>query len=69
MAAETEQQVEEIVAAAENLNETVSNATGREAATVQGLIVAYSLMFSMALLPIFVGSLRSVQYHYNLKVS
>ena len=51
------------------LNETVTNTTGRDAATLEGLIVAYTLMFSMALFPIFVGSLRSVQHHYNLRVS
>lgn len=67
MASETEQQVDDIVSA-EGVSDQTANTTGRDAATVEGLIVAYSLMFSMALLPIFVGSIRSVQYHYNLKV-
>ena len=59
----TEQEEETVI------NETVTNTTGRDAATLEGLIVAYTLMFSMALFPIFVGSLRSVQHHYNLRVS
>ena len=48
--------------------ENVSNATGREAASREGLIVAYSSLLVMALLPILVGSVRSVAYHYNLRV-
>ncbi len=63
------EQVEEIAIDNETLNDTAVNGTGRAAATVQGLVVAYTLMFSMALLPIFIGSIRSVQYHYNLKVT
>ena len=62
------EQSEEIPILNDTQNETAGNTTGRDAATLQGLIVAYSLMFSMALLPIFIGSIRSVQYHYNLKV-
>lgn len=49
-------------------NETASNVTGREVASREGLLTAYILLFSMALFPIFVGSLRSVIYHYNLRV-
>jgi minor histocompatibility antigen H13 len=51
-------------------NETLSNmsnTTGRQAASTEGLVTAYLLMFLMALFPIFVGSIRSVTYHYNLK--
>ena len=62
------EQVEDIAITSETQNETAVNGTGRDAATVQGLVVAYTLMFSMALIPIFIGSIRSVQYQYNLKV-
>ena len=60
--------VEDTASLNDSLNETATNGTGREVATVQGLVVAYTLMFTMALVPIFIGSLRSVQYHYNLRV-
>ena len=49
-------------------NETLGNLTGREAASREGLLTAYTLMFAMALFPIVTGSIRSVTYHYNLKV-
>lgn len=49
-------------------NKTLTNVTGREAATREGLITAYTFLFSMALIPIFIGSIRSVTYHYNLWV-
>lgn len=47
----------------------ITNATGREAATPQGIAITYSSLFVMALLPLFFGSLRSVGYHVGLKVS
>lgn len=49
--------------------DNASNLTGREAATVEGMIVTYSALFAMALGPIFLGSLRSVHYHSSMKVS
>lgn len=49
--------------------ENASNLTGREAASREGLVVAYSSLLIMAVLPILVGSVRSVAYHYNLRVS
>ena len=56
---------------AEELSEVnnSSNLTGREAASREGLIIAYSGLMIMAVVPILVGSLRSVTYHYNLRVS
>ena len=45
-----------------------SNATGRDAATAEGVAITYSSLFLMALLPLFFGSLRSVGYHAGLKV-
>lgn len=60
--------IEEGIVLNETENETLSNVTGRDVATREGLIVAYTLMFTMALFPIFLGSLRSVKYHYGLWV-
>lgn len=65
------------MAGVEDLNATLvevdnasnlTNATGREAATAEGIIITYSALFAMALGPIFVGSLRSVPYHSAMKV-
>ncbi|EDO47550.1 predicted protein [Nematostella vectensis] len=41
-------------------NETAKNATGRAAATPEGMLTAYTGLIVMALLPIFYGSFRSV---------
>lgn len=46
----------------------VINATGREAATPEGIAITYGSLFVMALLPLFFGSLRSVAYHVDLRV-
>ena len=46
----------------------VTNATGRDAATPEGIAITYGSLFLMALVPLFVGSLRSVGYHAALKV-
>ncbi|XP_003385037.1 PREDICTED: minor histocompatibility antigen H13-like [Amphimedon queenslandica] len=51
----------------ENNESLASNVSGREAASREGLATAYIFLFAMALVPIFIGSLRSVVYHYNLK--
>lgn len=48
--------------------ENVSNLTGRDAATPEGIAITYGSLFVMALLPLFFGSLRSVGYHTGLKV-
>lgn len=50
------------------VNETAKNATGRAAATPEGMFVAYSSLVLMALLPIFFGSFRSVKYLIEQKV-
>ena len=52
----------------ESVVENVSNVTGREAATPQGIAITYSSLFLMALVPLLVGSLRSVGYHAGLRV-
>lgn len=50
------------------VNETAKNVTGRAAATPEGMLVAYSSLVLMALLPIFFGSFRSVKYLIEQKV-
>lgn len=51
------------------VNETAKNATGRAAATPEGMLMAYSSLVLMALLPIFFGSFRSVKYLIEQKKS
>ena len=48
--------------------DNASNLTGRDAATPEGIAVTYFSLFLMALGPIVVGSLRSVNHHLSLKV-
>merc|ERR1712142_636408 len=47
----------------------ILNGTGRIPATPEGMVVAYSSLVIMALLPIFVGSFRSVKHHKEQKIS
>ena len=49
------------------LNET-QNATTKIPATPEGMALAYSSLLIMAVLPIFFGSFRSVNYHSEQKV-
>ena len=49
-------------------NDTVQ-ISGREAATTEGLLLAYGSLLVMALIPIFLGARRSVHFHDNLKVT
>jgi minor histocompatibility antigen H13 len=55
-------------AANATLNETAGNATAKVPATVEGMAVAYSSLFLMAIIPIFIGSFRSVKHHQEQKV-
>ncbi|GAB1598495.1 minor histocompatibility antigen H13-like isoform X1 [Argonauta hians] len=50
-------------------NATATNATMRIAATPEGMVMAYSSLVIMALLPIFIGSFRSVKHHKEQKIS
>lgn len=50
------------------VNETAKNVTGRAAATPEGMLMAYSSLVLMALLPIFFGSIRSVRCLSEQKV-
>ena len=52
----------------EVLVDNISNVTGREAATAEGIAITYGSLFVMALLPLYTGSIRSVAYHLGLKV-
>ena len=49
-------------------NDTAQNATTKIPATPEGMAVAYSSLILMALLPIVIGSFRSVKYHKEQKV-
>lgn len=55
-------------AAAENVSETNTTSAGaRTPSTPEGMAVAYGSLVLMALLPIFFGSYRSVNYHKDKK--
>lgn len=43
--------------------------SGRDAATSEGLLLAYGSLLVMALIPIYWGARRSVHFHDNLKVT
>lgn len=43
--------------------------SGREAATFEGLMLAYGSLLLMALIPIYLGARRSVHFHDNIKVT
>ena len=49
-------------------NDTVG-LSGRDAATSEGLLLAYGSLLIMALIPIYWGARRSVHFHDNLKVN
>lgn len=53
----------------ENLTDEATNGTGRIPATPEGIAVAYGSLVIMALLPIFLGSFRSVKHHKEQKES
>ena len=50
-------------------NATNASAPGRQAASFEGLMTAYIALLIMSLLPIYIGALRSVRFHGDLKVS
>lgn len=56
------------VAANATLNETAANATAKIPATVEGMSIAYLSLFLQAIVPIFIGSFRSVKHHQEQKV-
>lgn len=49
--------------ATENVTESAKNGTERPPSTPEGMAVAYGSLVIMAILPIFFGSYRSVNYH------
>ncbi|XP_060598615.1 minor histocompatibility antigen H13-like [Ruditapes philippinarum] len=53
----------------ETVNATAENVTAKIPATPEGMFVAYSSLVIMALIPIFLGSFRSVRYHKEQKAS
>lgn len=52
----------------ETNNDTLANATAKIPATPEGMAVAYTSLFLMAIFPIFVGAFRSVKHHKEQKV-
>ena len=52
-----------------NATVNVTNATGRDAATAEGIFLTYTSLFLMALGPIVLGSVRSVNHQRQLLVS
>ncbi|XP_076440631.1 signal peptide peptidase-like [Babylonia areolata] len=51
------------------MNETAANATTKVPATIEGMSIAYTSLFIMAIVPIFIGSFRSVKYHQEQKIA
>lgn len=54
----------------ENASETVTNATAEKIpASPEGMLLAYGALFSMAVISIYIGSLKSIKYHKKQQVS
>ena len=54
----------------ESLNiSSVNGTTGRVPSTPEGMALAYGSLIVMALIPIFIGSFRSVRYQREQKVT
>ncbi|XP_044744582.1 minor histocompatibility antigen H13 [Coccinella septempunctata] len=56
-----------VAQASENITENAKNSTGKPPGTPEGMAVAYGSLVIMAILPIFFGSYRSVNYHKEQK--
>ncbi|KAL3288963.1 hypothetical protein HHI36_003406 [Cryptolaemus montrouzieri] len=56
-----------VAQANENLTGNATNSTGKPPSTPEGMAVAYGSLVIMAILPIFFGSYRSVNYHKEQK--
>ncbi|XP_045483268.1 minor histocompatibility antigen H13 [Harmonia axyridis] len=56
-----------VAQASENITENATNSTGKPPGTPEGMAVAYGSLVIMAILPIFFGSYRSVNYHKEQK--
>lgn len=52
-----------VAQASENITENATNTTGKPPGTPEGMAVAYGSLVIMAILPIFFGAYRSVNYH------
>ena len=53
----------------ENITESVKNETVKDPATPEGMALAYSSLVIMALVPIFLGSFRSITHQAQQLVS
>ncbi|XP_017779275.1 PREDICTED: minor histocompatibility antigen H13 [Nicrophorus vespilloides] len=56
-----------VAQAQENLTENAANATTKTPGTPEGMVVAYGSLVIMAILPIYIGSFRSVNFHKENK--
>ena len=53
----------------ENITEAANNATSEKIpATMEGMMLAYGALFGMAVVSIYIGSMKSVKFHKNQKV-
>ncbi|CAG5116530.1 unnamed protein product [Candidula unifasciata] len=52
-----------VTSTVENLTESVANAPVKPPATPEGILVSCGSLFLMAIIPVFIGSFRSVTYH------
>jgi len=51
----------------ENLTQPAENGTMKEPATPEGMLIAYSSLFVMALIPVFLGSFKSIKFQEDQK--
>lgn len=53
----------------ENITEAAQNGTSTKTpATIEGMLIAYGALFTMAIVSIYIGSVKSVKFHKNQKV-
>jgi len=52
----------------QNITDAVANATQKIPATPEGMALAYTSLFTMAIVSIWIGSFKSVRFHKEQKV-
>lgn len=61
--------VDDIIKTINETNDTTTESIlKRRPATTEGMLIAYTSLVTMALIPIFLGSFRSVKLHIQNKV-
>lgn len=67
MADVVKETVKEVI---ENITEAAQNGTATKTpASTEGMLIAYGALFSMAVVSIYIGSVKSVKFHKTQKVS